>query len=173
MANLGDFDATNIDPSKAIEVLPEGKYLASIKSSELKPTKAGNGGEMIVLTWEILDGPHKGAPLWQRLNWKNPNAQAVEIAMKDLSAICHAVGVMKPRDTAALHGLPATINVKCKAGDDGVIRNEIKGVEPRAAYTQAQAASKPAASGGGEKPATPPWMRNQANPATPTDATGK
>jgi hypothetical protein len=132
MAKL-NFDATNVDPSKAYEVLPEGKYLAAIKGSEMKKTKTGNG-EMLVFTWTVLEGPHKGAQLWQRLNIDNPNKTAVKIAEAELSAVCHATGVMRPRDTVQLHDLPCTLIVKCKKREDnGELTNEIKGVEHKSA----------------------------------------
>jgi len=177
MADLGNFDARTIDPTKAIEVLPAGKYLAVIKASEMKENKARTGS-YLQLTWEIIDGPYKGAPLWQRLNLSNPNPAAVESAKRDLSAVCRAVNVMEPRDSVALHNLPATLIVACKKREDtGEIANEIKGVELRSAYTASQA--KPATNPAAGKPTTPAWARPTTASMTPPgetsaiDATGE
>jgi hypothetical protein len=79
----------------------------------MKPNKDGTGS-YLQLTFEILDGPHKGRLLWARLNLDNPNATAVAIAKAELSAICRAVGVLAPKDSVELHDLPLVIHVKCK-----------------------------------------------------------
>jgi hypothetical protein len=55
----------------------------------------------------------------------------VEITRSHLSAICHAIGVMKPRDSSELHHLPLVITVKAKRNDDGMIYNEIRGYAKR------------------------------------------
>ena len=57
----------------------------------------------------MIDGPYKNRLLWSRLNLDNPNAQAVQIAQGELSAICRAVGVMQPKDSIELHNLPLLI----------------------------------------------------------------
>jgi len=151
MANLNGFDANQVDPASNFDPIPAGKYLAAITDSEMKPTKAGTGN-YLQLTFQVLDGPHKGRLLWSRLNLDNPNAQAVQIAKAELSAVCRAVGVMAPHDSAELHNLPLVISVRCKKRQDtGEITNEIGG------YTKKDAppAAPPATNGS----ATPPWKR--------------
>ena len=90
MANLTGFDANSVNPATDFEPLPAGKYLAIITDSEMKPTKSGSGN-YLELTFQVIDGPFKGRMLWSRLNLDNPNAQAVQIAQGELSAICRAV----------------------------------------------------------------------------------
>jgi len=149
MANLSGFNANEYEPSSSPDPLPAGKYPAVITDSEMKATKAGTG-EYLQLTFEVIDGPHKGRKVWARLNLDNPNETAVKIAQAELSAICRATGVMTPNDSVELHDLPLVIDVRCrKRPDTGDISNEIKGYLPKA---QAAAAS-PAA------PSTPPWKR--------------
>jgi hypothetical protein len=151
MANLGNFNANQVEPSVDFDPLPAGKYLAMITESETKPTKSGSG-TYLQLTFQVLDGPYKGRFVWARLNLHNPNATAVQIARAELSAICRAVGVMTPNDSVELHNLPLVIAVKCKKRPDtGEISNEIKGYAKReeAAGQPQQAAN-----------ATPPWRRN-------------
>jgi len=150
MANLFGFDAESVEPRGDLEPVPAGKYVAAVTESEMKPTKAGTG-EYLQLTFQVLDGPHKNRLLWSRLNLNNPNPTAVEIARGELSAICRAVGVTKPRDSADLHNLPLVINVKCvKRPDTDEITNEIKG------YSRKEA---PPAAPGSATPTTAPWAR--------------
>ena len=151
MADLRGFDANQVEPTTDFEPVPAGKYLAVITDSEMKPNKAGTG-HYLQLTFEILDGPCKGRRLWSRLNLDNPNAMAVQIARAELSAVCRAVGVLAPNDSADLHNLPLVVHVKCRKRDDtGEITNEIKGY---ARKESAPASAQPAAN------STPPWRRS-------------
>ena len=152
MADLRGFDANQVEPSADFEPIPAGKYEAVITESEMKPTKAGTG-HYLQLTFQVIEGEFKNRFLWARLNLDNPNATAVQIARAELSAICRAVGVMAPNDSAELHNLPLVISVKCKKREDtGEITNEIKGYsqkkEPEVAAAAATANS------------TPPWKRS-------------
>lgn len=150
MANLSGFDANQIEPTSDFEALPAGKYVAMITESELKPTKSG-AGNYLQLTFEILEGPYKGRIIWSRLNLNNPNATTVQIAQRELSSICRAVGVMTPGDSAELHNLPLEILVKCKKRDDnGDVTNEIRGYSRRES-TNSRPPQSPTN--------TPPWRR--------------
>ena len=127
MANLTGFDAEQVDPASDFDPLPAGKYLATITGSEMKPTKKQDG-EYLELTFQVVDGEHKGRLLWSRLNLDNKNETAVKIAKGELSAICRAVGVMQPKDSQDLHNLPLLLTVKCKKREDtGDIVNEVRG----------------------------------------------
>ena len=127
MANLNGFDANTVEPSTDFDPIPAGKYLAVITDSEMKSTKSGTGS-YLELTFQVIEGECKNRNLWARLNIDNPNALAVKIARGELSAICRAVGVMKPHDSLDLHDLPLVITVKCKKrADTGETTNEIKG----------------------------------------------
>ena len=153
MVSLGHFNANDVEPTTDFEPIPAGKYTVVITDSEMKPTKAGTG-HYLQLTFQITDGEYKGRFLWARLNLDNPNATAVKIARAELSAICRAVGVMAPNDSAELHDLPLVISVKCKKRlDTGEITNEIKGYSKKEA-----AAGKPVQAAN----STPPWRRSAA-----------
>ncbi|MBI5939841.1 MAG: DUF669 domain-containing protein [Caulobacterales bacterium] len=152
MATL-NFDANQVEPSTGKDPIPAGKYVAAISSSEMKPTKNGNG-QYLELEYQILEGEYKGRKVWSRHNLHHPNAQTVQIARGELSAICRAVGTMTPKDSAELHNLPMTITVKCKKREDnGEMTNEI------AAWAKKDAAAgvpqQATATGG----TTPPWLR--------------
>ena len=179
MANLGEvFDATTVDPTASYPVYPADKYRVEIIKSDMMPTKNGDG-EFLLLEMEILDGPHKGGKIKDRLNIVNQNQTAQEIAKRALSSICHAVDVMQVSNSEVLHFKPLMVELRVRpAGPDksGVLRdaqNEVRGytaiagggvaalpsarpvggaTAPRPAT---QAAAKPAAGG----PSAAPWRR--------------
>jgi hypothetical protein len=176
MAQLTGFNANQVEPTGNFDPIPAGKYLAMITESELKPTKNG-AGQYLQLTFQLLDGPHKGRLLWARLNLHNSNPTTVQIARAELSAICRAVGVMTPNDSVELHNLPLVITVRLKKrSDTGELGNEIKGYDrkdaapgPGPGYAPAGGstvghtpAPQAATSVGGGNPyagTTPPWRR--------------
>ncbi|MBF0160022.1 MAG: DUF669 domain-containing protein [Magnetococcales bacterium] len=157
MAQLGGtFDASQIDPNQPYEALPPGDYRVHITSSELRPTKAGTG-QYLWLEMEILEGSLAGRKTCDRLNLVNPNQQAVEMAQRTLSSICHAVGNLQITDSEDLHFKPMLI--KLTVGKEGY--NEVRGYKPipnatpaprpTPAVTQQQSAV-PAFTGGGVGP---------------------
>jgi hypothetical protein len=91
MAQL-NFDATQVEPDTGFDTVPAGWYNVSMDESDLKPTKDG-AGTYLQARFNILDGQYRGRKLFTRLNIRNANAQAQEIALRQLSAIGHAVGV--------------------------------------------------------------------------------
>lgn len=113
MANLGNFDASQVDPLATYEVIPPGKYLAQIVASEMRVTKDGQG-QYLWLELDILDGPLAGRKLSDRLNLVNNNPQTVEIAQRALSSICHACGRMQVKDSDELHLIPIFVDVRVK-----------------------------------------------------------
>lgn len=174
MASLAGFDASAVDPQSAFELIPAGKYLALISESEMKPTKTGSG-QYLQFTFVILDnGPYSGRRLWARLNLQNSNRTAEDIAQRELSAICRAVDVLRPQDSADLHNIPLAIIVGMERNKDtGELTNRIKGYEaaagnnvppkPQQANIPAPPAP-PAAQASAQQPSAPavaPWMRNR------------
>jgi len=165
MASLGqNFDANSVAPATPFEILPAGKYLAQIIASEMRDTKAGDGS-YLSLEMEILDGEYAGRKLFDRLNLNNPNATAVEIAHRTLSAICHATGQMQVADSDQLHFKPlvASVKVKPARGEYGP-SNEIGGYEPanktpRPAAPRAATPSSAAPATVAKAAGTMPWQR--------------
>ena len=162
--SLLNFDATAVAPANPLDPVPAGDYTVCIVDSEMKPTSSGNG-YYLQLTLEVLEGEFSGRKIFDRLNLDNPNRQAVEIAQRTLSAICHAVGVLQVQDSAQLHDKPlvAKVAVRAARGEYGP-SNEVKGYKassagvsapPRVpAAAQAAAATAPAAAA-----ASRPWAR--------------
>ena len=132
-----NFDANEVEPAKGFEPLPTGNYKAVISASEEKQTKAGTGS-YLSLTFDIIEGEHKGRKVWANLNINNPNQDATRIAYEQLSAICHAVGVLKPKDSTQLHDLPLMIYVVTKSKDGGT-ETSVKGYKSATAKTTAPA----------------------------------
>ena len=143
MADLQGFNASTVEPRKAFELIPAGKYDAVIAASERRRNKAGTG-QYLELVFQIIDGEAAGRRLWVRLNLEHPNQTAVEIARADLSAICRAVGVLAPSDSADLHNIPLVIRVRIKKRKDtGEDTSEIVGYEPVSAVPAAPVPSMP------------------------------
>ena len=144
-----NFDASQVAPQASTGPLPAGTYLAHITESDVQPLKYGNG-EGLKLTFEIMDGQFKGRKVWENLNIRHSNEDTQRIAQSQLSALCHAVNVIKLMDTAALHFKPVRINVTVREAQ-GIYKasNNIKGYESAGGFS-APAAATPAAD-------TPAW----------------
>ena len=143
-------------------IVPKGDYTAICVGTGWKPTKAGDG-EYLQLDWEILEGEHRGASQTSRLNLKNKNATAVKIAQSELSSICRATGVMRPRDSDEFKNKPILLKVDVEERKDkpGSYSNRIKGYSPLGAQqapTAAPASVAQAAVAAVSTP-TPPWRR--------------
>jgi hypothetical protein len=150
-----NFDASQVAPQASTGPLPAGVYLAHIVESDVQPLKSGNG-EGLKLTFEIIDGQFKGRKVYENLNIRHTSEDTQRIAQSQLSALCHAVNVIKLMDTAALHFKPVRINVTVReAVGQYKASNNIKGYE--------------AAGGGISAPATAPTPAPVAEaPAWPT-----
>lgn len=115
MARL-NFDARTVAPDAgAQEAIPAGWYIAQIDQSEVKPTSSGDGS-FLECRYVILDGQHKGRKVFSRFNLRNPSEEAVRIAYGQLSALCHAVGVVLCEDSQQLHNLPVKVKVSVRKG---------------------------------------------------------
>lgn len=166
MASLNGFDASQVPEQQSFDALPEGQYVVIATASEMKPTKNGQG-QFLQFTFEVLDGPCKGRKLWARLNLVNQNQTAVDIAQRELGAICRAVGVIKPNDSAELHNRPLLVTVAVEVDDRKRESNVIKKYEPvnggAPMAAAAPAAAAPAPWGGASQAAPagnsapPPW----------------
>ena len=165
-----NFDASTVAPQASTGPLPAGVYLAHIVESDVQPLKSGNG-EGLKLTFEVIDGQFKGRKVYENLNIRHTNEDTQRIAQSQLSALCHAVNVIKLMDTAALHFKPVRINVTVReAVGQYKASNNIKGYEaagggisaPAAAPTPAPVADTPAwptAEQEAAKSKTPAWAK--------------
>lgn len=158
-----NFNAANVEPQQSFDALPAGRYEVIITDSEMKDTKAGTG-EYLQLTMEVIgDSKHVGRKLWTRLNLINPNATAVGIAQRELSAICHCVDVFcgDEWDSGELHNKPLTVDVGQEMNpQSGQMTNRIKGYSKCDGAPAAK--SKPVAPAGfatGKVAGAAPWAK--------------
>lgn len=170
MAHFGaTFDATTVEPSKPIEILPPGKYVVQIVASEMRATKDGQG-QYLWLELDVLEGEFQGRKLFDRLNLVNNNPTTVEIAQRTLSAICHATGRMQVQDSEELHLVPMVADVRVQPsktegyGPANTLRYlplDQPG-QPPVTPTRPVTPARPSAPPPAARPTgpTPPWRKN-------------
>ena len=180
MAQLNyTFDATQVDPSQGAGQLPvsdDQGHKVIIVDSEIKSTKDETGG-YLELTLSVVEGQAQGATGAYRLNLFNANQQAVEIAHRQLSAICHAIGVFQVQDSSQLHNQPFRVIVGKQKGSEEYTEVkrvlDVNGNKPGAnksnapaqpqpqPQAQTPAPSQPAPQGGQQQPQ---WGQPQSQP---------
>lgn len=107
---LQPFNARNVDPTQGMGGLPIGKHPVIAVKSEVKPTKDNDSG-FLQFDLQIIDGPNKGTTGAYRLNLYHSSQQTVEIAHRQLSALCHVTGVFDVQDSSQLHNIPFIVEV--------------------------------------------------------------
>lgn len=157
------FDATQVAPQEPINPIPAGVYLAQVVESDVRPLKSG-AGRAIALTFQVLQGPYANRKVFSNLNVEHRgSAEAERIAQQQLSALCHAAGVVNLQDTTQLHMRPVQIRVKVSKDDSGRYgdRNEVTG------YEAAPSGMAPPVQQGGfapQRPAAPPAQASAPAP---------
>ena len=172
---LQAFNAQQFDPTQGGGSLPVGRHPVIIESSEVKANKANDGG-YLQLNVKLIDGPQTGTTGAYRLNLYHSNPQTAEIAHRQLSAICHCVGVFNVQDSGQLHNIPFIIEVGLQKGEEAAQKGytevkkvfDINGNEPGKAGQGAPAAQpqqQPAAQGGfgQQQPSQQPAAQPQGN----------
>lgn len=169
-----DFNPAEVpEDDRSFEPLPAGDYLMQVIESDIKPTKT-SGGEQLVLTLEVMDGPYSNRRVWDRLNIRNQNADAQRIAQRSLADLCLAVGVTSLRQTEDLHFKPfigrlaIKIDKKGEYGPQNSVRYKARGgAAPAAKGAVTGAGARPAAQAQptGQRPAATgakPWQKQTA-----------
>ncbi len=122
------FDARQFEPVQSVGTShPPGKYPFTISNTSIEPTKDNTGG-MFVVAFTTPQGM-----ISKRYNLWNNSPKAVEIAHKELSALCHATGVFQltfKDDGAALRNAQGMIEVDWQKG------NEPTAEKPHGGYTE-------------------------------------
>lgn len=153
----GNFDATNIPPQQGTAQHPPGMFDFMISHTEIKENKDKTGGYLEV----EFSSPAGRA--YMRYNLWNQSAVAVEIANKQLSALCHATGVFRldfANEAAALRNARGRMEVGPQKDDKFT---EIK----RVFDTQGNEPGKSNAA-----PQQSPQVNPAPNPAPMTQAPG-
>ena len=131
-------------------------WLVIITDSCVKGT-ADQMGSYLELVLEIQSGDHAGETGAYRLNIENANADAVRIALSQLSSICHVVNYLQAfdlTDVSCLHNRPFRVVVGLQKGAGGTEKGytEVKYVldvagnrpgQQKAAVAPAQVAPAP------------------------------
>ncbi len=143
------FNAQQYDPSQSVGGLPVGKHPVIVESSEVK-ANAKNDGGYLQLNLKIIDGPAAGTTGAYRLNLYHSSQQTVEIAHRQLSAVCHVVGVFNVQDSAQLHNIPFMVEVGLQKGEEAAQKG----------YTEVKRVfdvhgNEPGKAGQGQAPAQP------------------
>lgn len=159
-----NFNAAQVAPQTALEPLPTGQYPVIITRTEEKPTRAGDGSYLEIemsITNYAVDPKLNGRKVYDRLNIRNKNQQAVDIAYSTLSAICHVTGQIHLQDSSQLHGKPFTAVVVKKKRDDQpeLFTNEVRGYKDINGNDPGQGGSAPA-----QQQAAPGWAQPAAQP---------
>ena len=95
--------------------------------SEMKDTKKGDG-KYLQFEFVVMQGEHEGRKLWDRFNLVNPSIKAVSIGQRQLAKLCRAVGVLRPKESAELHGKPVMAKVDVRKREDSdSFSNDIRG----------------------------------------------
>lgn len=167
------FNAAEVPVQDSFDPIPNSWYNVTIDDSEMKPTKDGKGA-YLELRLSVVDGDYANRKVFTRLNLENANQVAQEIAYKQLSTICHAIGVIQVEDSSELHGKPfqAKVVVKPPQGDYDA-SNEVKGykaVDGGGTASTASSSSTASAKPGwaGKKEAEPePEAKKKVEPQEP------
>lgn len=171
MAKLDQaFNSADVPEREDFTPVPPGQYTGMITNSELKDTK--KGGQYISLEIDIMDGDYAGRKLFEKLNIKNDNPKAVDIAFRTLGEIVKAVGKTTIKDTEELHNKRFTMDVRVdppKPYTDndgnqqpGKPQNSIKKFLPVGAVSTPKAPQTTEATAESKtQSAAPPWKRKQ------------
>lgn len=163
MADLGGFNANEVEPNQPFEVIPAGDYKCVLVASEVKATSDGEG-KFLKMELQICAGEFINHKLFDRLNLWNKSEKAVAIARGTLSAICRAVNVLTPKDSSELHNKPLLVRVAVTENEyQGQKRkqNEVKGYKPIGAAPAPQPSAQPTAA------VHVPGQASEIKPGTP------
>lgn len=141
--NLFAVDTTGTQEMGGYEVLPAGLYPAIMVSASKKPTKKGDGA-FLECVYQLIDGEMTGKKFTSRLNLWNTNAEAVDIAKRELKSLRVALGLHDTEArTEAFINRPVVLNITVKPRKDKPTEpeNNLIAIE---GYTGAPAQVRPA-----------------------------
>lgn len=94
--SLIGFDSRSVDTSDKYADLPRAWYRCIIDEVEEKENSKGTG-RMLVITFQILNGPFEGRKIWHNINYEHNNSEAQEIGQRQLGQLMEAceIGVLK------------------------------------------------------------------------------
>lgn len=117
MAQL-DFDSSQYNPEQGVGQFSVGRHMVIIEKDELKKAKENEGGylELTLKGVQKSEG-ERGAYRLNLFNVGQNQAVTRDAANRQLSAVCHAVGVQHTGgDTSVLWNLPFIVDVAYQKG---------------------------------------------------------
>lgn len=113
MAQLGKkFDATAHDTTQNdYSELPSGIYELEVESSDVVPTKAGDGTLLKTTMVVLRPEAYEKRKLFGQYNLENKNPTAQEIGQKQFASLCRAIGVRDVEDSEDLHFKAFTVKI--------------------------------------------------------------
>jgi hypothetical protein len=169
------FDATQYEPYVAgFKTYQAGTYLMAI--SDLVPQLARGSSEngLLRVEYTIYSEPHMNEKYTEFLNLWHTNDQTREIALRQLSAICHTVGKLQIDNLSELVNLPMLNELDFQEATQGgydAMGREVKAQPARNRIIRREAYSADAAAAAQpHKPMQPPFMASgnaQAAAAAP------
>ncbi|WP_158089432.1 DUF669 domain-containing protein [Magnetofaba australis] len=86
-----DFGVDMASVEDSFTPIPEGDYVLRAIDQKLKGTKDGNG-QLVSVTFEVVDGPHAKRQVYENFNVRNSNTQTVQIALRAIKGWIKATG---------------------------------------------------------------------------------
>lgn len=155
------FNSTQYEDMNDFSPIPKSTVIAQIVEVGWKDSKSTPGNKFIQCDWRVIQGEYVNRMFFTRLNLINANAQALEIANKELATMCRACGKVSVEDVAELQGLPCEVDldIKPKQGENPpsqVIRM-YRAVGKGVTVT----ATKESTSSGEPARKAPPWQQEE------------
>lgn len=177
------FDANQYEPYVAgFKTYPSGTYLMAI--SDLVPQLARGSSEngLLRVEYTIYSEPHNGEKYTEFLNLWHSQDQTREIALRQLSAICHTVGKLQIENLSELANLPmlneleyqeavqggydtSGREVKAQPARNRIVRREPYSADAAAAAQPHRPQQPPPQPGNGAAAAAAPPMTRPSQPA--------
>jgi len=155
MASMQGYDqGAQPEERKKFDIMPRGDYVGQIVESEIKPNRSGTG-QVMHLTWELLNEGFKGRKVWQYINVQHGSSpEAHRIGQVELANLKAALGFHGTvPDTLVLHSKACGLELEVEIGEGkyaGKDKNIVAGFFPamtfgnRAATGPGVAAQAPA-----------------------------
>lgn len=124
------FDPKTVEPNQQFEPIPPGWYVVRCVTAQM--TQTGAGDAMLKLTFEVDHAAHNGQggrKLWWNLTVGHSKDQPREIAQRNLSAICRAIGLLEEFDDTQLDRLCGhllELKVEVRHDSDRGPQNDVK-----------------------------------------------
>lgn len=118
MSFFGNFNASEINPNDQYAPLPAGSYPVIITDVEKRQTKDGQGTYMHI-TLDVQGGQYQGRKVFHNLTRENRNQKAVEFGDRLFAQICHAIGVLQPKEKEDICYKPLVAVLKVSKGSEG------------------------------------------------------